>query len=116
MKKKEIKLYKWAVDSNARLEDVLHGSRAGLLKNKLDAGEKLSDTEWVWLTERINTPAFVSKGCVSVLGWCFDFRAWVKVYVVKRYGQWEEWYAPNKTILRKSMTGGSQVKHILEVK
>ena len=113
--KKEIRLYKWASDSNARLEDVLQ-STAGLFKSKLDAGEKLTEENWLWLTERVNTPAFVAKGCVSVLGWCYDFRPWLKLYVYRENGSWYEAYAPNKTILRKSITGGFSLKYILEVK
>ena len=114
-RKKEIKLYKWAVGSNARLEDVMQ-STAGSFKVKLDAGEKLTEDNWLWLTHNVNFSCFVPKGCVSVLGWCFDFRPYLRLYVYKQYGHWVEAYAPNKTILRKSVTGGSQIKHILEVK
>ena len=113
--KKEIKVYKWAVDSNARLVDVMQ-STAGALKIKLDAGEKLTEDNWLWLIDRVNFPCFVEKGCVSVLGWCFDFRPVLKLYVYKQYGHWEEMYAPNKTLLRKNTFGGSQIKYILEVK
>ena len=115
MKKKEIKLYKWVVDSNARLVDVMQ-STAGRLKSKIENGEQLTPDDWVWLVHNANFSICCGKGCVSVLGWCFDFRSALKLYVYKQHGCWQEMYAPNKTILRKSVVGGSQLRHILEVK
>ncbi len=115
MKKKEIKLYKWAVDSNARLEDVLQ-STAGRLKSKIENDERLTPDDWAWLIHNANFSICCGKGSVSVLGWCFDFRPVLKLYVYKQHGHWEEMYAPNKTLLRKNIFGGSQVKYILEVK
>ena len=115
MKKKEIKLYKWNIHSNACLEDVM-SSTAGEIALKLERGEVLTRDNWLWLTSRVNTSAFAPRGCVSVLGWCFDFRSVLRLYVYKQHGVWEEMYAPNKSILRKSVVGGSQLRHILEVK
>ena len=46
-------------------------------------------------------------------GWQFDFSAYLKLYLVKQYGSWQEYFAPNKTLLRRSLYG--RVDKIVEV-
>lgn len=47
-------------------------------------------------------------------GFQFDLRPFLKVYVVKQYGSWHEYLAPNKTILRKFIS--CRIDKIVEVK
>ena len=54
-----------------------------------------------------------SAGCYKIAGWCFDFTPYLKRFVVKQYGSWHEYYAPNKTLLRKSLYG--TIQKIVEI-
>lgn len=65
------------------------------------------------------------KGCISgqenlkkygvyrILGWEFNFRPYLKRFIVKQYDQWSECYAPNKTALRKCTNG--KIQEIYEI-
>ena len=53
-------------------------------------------------------------GHYKSMGFCYDFRGDLKHYVVKQYGEWCEYYAPNKTLLRKVLCG--KVQKILDYK
>ena len=46
-----------------------------------------------------------SSGVYRYMGWAFNFRPYLKRFVVKQYGSWQEYYAPNKTALRNSLFG-----------
>ena len=46
-------------------------------------------------------------------GWQFDFSAYLKLYLVKQHGNWQEYFAPGKTLLRRSLYG--RVDKIVEV-
>ena len=46
-------------------------------------------------------------------GWSYDFTPFLKKYLYKQYGSWTECYAPNKTLLRKSVYG--RVDQIVEL-
>ena len=66
------------------------------------------------------------KGCIfgrenlmcssyyKIMGWCFDFSPYLKRYVVKQYDQWHEYFAPNKTMLRRVLLG--RIQEIQEIK
>jgi hypothetical protein len=45
------------------------------------------------------------QGAYLLAGWRFDFRLFLKRFLVKQHGNWSEYYAPNKTTLRKSLYG-----------
>jgi hypothetical protein len=45
------------------------------------------------------------NGVFRLMGWAYDFRPYLKRYVVKQYDQWQEYYAPNKTSLRAILYG-----------
>lgn len=47
------------------------------------------------------------------MGYCYDFRKELKKYVVKQYGNWYEYFAPNKTLLRKALCG--RIEKIVEI-
>lgn len=60
------------------------------------------------------TSELLRTGCFKLMGWLYDFRNHLKRYVVKQYGQWTEYYAPNKTLLRKAIYG--RIDEIVELK
>lgn len=45
------------------------------------------------------------SGIYRLRGWAYNFRPYLKKYVVKQYDQWHEYYAPNKTSLRTILYG-----------
>jgi hypothetical protein len=55
-----------------------------------------------------------TTGMYKLLGWVYDFRPVMKKYVVKQHGNWREYFAPNRTLIRKYAYG--RVDKILEVK
>lgn len=110
-----IRTYKFNTKSNVELSD-LHSSKLWEIKTKLESGVKLSLDEKVWLNDKCNTSCFVPRGCAALLGWAFDFTDYLTRYVFNQYGDWCERWAVDKTSLRKGIYGGSQIRHILEVK
>jgi hypothetical protein len=55
----------------------------------------------------------LNYGVYKLLGWQFSFDC-MKRFVVKQHGNIQEYYAPNKTMLRKVLYG--RIYYILEVK
>lgn len=53
------------------------------------------------------------SGVYRFMGWEFDFRPYMKNFIVKQYGNWQECWAPNKTSLRRSMYG--RIEKIVEI-
>lgn len=53
-------------------------------------------------------------GRFKLSGWSYDFRKHLKRYLVKQYGQWTEFYAPNRTLLRKAVYG--RIDELVELK
>lgn len=51
------------------------------------------------------TSELLRTGRFKLMGWSYDFRGYLKRYLVKQYGQWTEYYAPNRTLLRKAVYG-----------
>lgn len=45
------------------------------------------------------------SGVYLLGGWQFNFRPYMKKYLVKQYGDWKELWAPNKTLIRKALYG-----------
>lgn len=45
------------------------------------------------------------SGIYKLSGWAYDFRPFMKKFLVKQYGSWQEYWAPNKTALRNSIYG-----------
>ena len=67
-----------------------------------------------FLKERYSSPFFFGvdnlhkSGQYKIAGWAFDFRPFLKRYLVKQYDSWQEYFAPNKTTLRTSISGTIQ--------
>jgi hypothetical protein len=53
------------------------------------------------------------KGYYLYMGWCYNFLPYLKTYLVKQYGNWQEYKAPNKTLLRRSLYG--KVEKVIEI-
>lgn len=60
-----------------------------------------------------NNDNLIRYGCYKLMGYKYDFRPFLKLYLYKQYGQWNEAFAPNKTTLR-SVIGGTitQIKEL----
>ena len=53
-------------------------------------------------------------GYIKNMGYLYDLKKYLKKYIVKQYDTWHEYYAPNKTLLRKSIYG--TIDKIVEIK
>lgn len=80
--------------SDAPQPDILHGRTAiEFLKEKYQRG-------CIFGLDNLH-----HRGVYRLSGWEFNFRPFLKRFVVKQYGSWHECYAPNKTALRNSTYG-----------
>jgi hypothetical protein len=76
-------------------------------------------------TERDFLRAKYTRGCIfglddlqrsgvyRFMGWKYNFRQFLKAFVVKQHGSWQEYFAPNKTALRTSIYG--KIQKIVEL-
>lgn len=78
-------------------------------KVKLLNGEKLTRTEKDMLVSSV----FYSFGIIKIGGWAFDFRPYLKTYLVKQYDRWGEYKAFDKTSLRTILYG--KIQRIIEI-
>lgn len=112
----QVHVWKWNSESkDCDIASLRETSRAGKVARKLESGECLPLEDWLWLLDAVNTPLSVPRGCLPLLGYSFDFRPYLRRYVYYQYGRWSEYYAPNRTLLRKSLYGGSAIRNIVEV-
>ena len=92
--------------------ETLCACEAYLLRVKLNRGEAMSREEKDWLCEAVNSNTYF-RTAVPVMGYRFDFFDVLKKYLVKQYGQWAEYYAPDRTSLCKHLHG--RTKQIVEI-
>jgi len=52
-------------------------------------------------------------GCYKFQGWNYDFRQYLKLFLVKQHGNWIELYARNKTALKNTLYG--RIEKIVEL-
>lgn len=52
-------------------------------------------------------------GTYKQMGWKYDFKPYLKRFLVSQYGSWQQYYCINKTALRKLLHG--HVDEIIEV-
>jgi hypothetical protein len=90
----------------------LKTSKAYQLREKLNKGGKLHRAEKNWLAEAVNRNAYFKKA-VPLMGYRFGFEDVLKTYVVKQYGSWHEYNAPDKTSLRSIIYG--RIDQIAEI-
>ena len=103
----ETKFVQWEVQPL----ETLCACEAYLLRVKLNRGEAMSREEKDWLCEAVNSNTYF-RTAVPVMGYRFDFFDVLKKYLVKQYGQWAEYYAPDRTSLCKHLCG--RIKQIVE--
>ena len=112
------KFVQWDVEP---LETLSH-SKVYLLRVKLNRGERMSREDellraWLekknWLCEAVNSNTFF-RTAVPLQGYRFDFFDVLKKYLVNQYGQWTEYYAPDRTSLRAYLYG--RINQIVELK
>ena len=102
------KFAKWDVP---RL-DTLKSSKVYQLREKVNAGEKLSRDEKNWIVENVNRNSYF-KNAIPLGGYRFDFSEILKTYIVKQYGSYQEYRAIDKTSLRAIIYG--RIDKIIEV-
>ena len=102
------KFVKWEVQPL----ETLCACEAYLLRVKLNRGEAMSCEEKDWLCEAVNSNTYF-RTAVPVMGYRFDFFDVLKKHLVRQYGQWAEYYAPDRTSLRKLLYG--RIKQIVEI-
>ena len=103
------KFVKWDVPEL----NTLKNSKTYLLREKLNIGEKLTREEKNWVTEKVNHNAYF-KSAIPLQGYRFDFSDVLKTYVVKQYGQYQEYKAIDRTSLRAMIYG--RIDKIIEDK
>lgn len=87
-------------------------SIAYVTMSKLHKGEKLTRYEKDYIT----TSSVFHMGSIRLMGWRFDFRKYMKRYLVKIYGQWNEMYAFDKTSVRYALGAGVTEIHEIPAK
>ena len=102
------KFVKWEVQPL----ETLCACEAYLLRVKLNRGEAMSREEKDWLCEAVNSNTYF-RTAVPLRGWRFDFFDVLKKYLVNQYGQWSEYYAPDRTSLRAYLYG--RINQIVEI-
>ncbi len=90
----------------------LNGSRVYQLREKLNNGHKMDRAEKNWLAENVRNNSYF-RTAVPLMGYRFDFSDVLRKYLVNQYGQWSEYYAPDKTSLRNTLCG--TVNQIVEI-
>ena len=64
-----------------------------------------------FLFKKYNNPCqlgiehLLRNGSYKLMGWKYVFLRELNRYLVKQHGTWSEYYAPNKTLLRKQIYG-----------
>ena len=104
-----VKFVSWEVPTLETLEN----SKAYALRVKLNKGEKMDRAEKDWLAENVKNNSYF-RTAVPLRGYRFDFSDVLHKYLVNQYGQWSEYYAPDKTSLRNALYG--TINKIVEIK
>ena len=101
--------------------ESLCSSKVYLLRVKLNRGECMSREDELlrvllekknWLCEAVNSNTYFCTA-VPLQGYRFDFFDVLKKYLVNQYGQWTEYYAPDRTSLRAYLYG--RINQIVEI-
>jgi len=92
--------------------ESLCNSKVYILRAKLNRDERMSREEKNWLCEAVNSNTYF-RTAVPLMGYRFDFFDVLKKYLVNQYGQWTEYYAPDRTSLRTYLYG--HINQIVEI-
>ncbi|MEF9922945.1 MAG: molybdenum ABC transporter ATP-binding protein [Muribaculaceae bacterium] len=93
--------------------DALKGSKVYNLRQRINDGDKISRDEKNWIAEKLRESSFQGTS-ILLMGYVFEFSDIVKRYLVNQYGTWDEYYAPDKTSVRKLIYG--RIFEIAEIK
>lgn len=93
--------------------ETLQFSKAYQLREKLNKGEQMNRIEKNWLAEAVNRNAYFKKA-VPVSGYRFGFEDVLKTFLIKQYGNWYEYNAPDITSLRRIVYG--RIDQITEIR
>ena len=104
-----IKFVSWDVNPL----DTLKNSPEYMLREKLNGNGKMDRAEKNWLAENVQNNTYF-RTAIPLMGYRFDFRDVLHKYLVNQYGQWNEYYAPDKTSLRNTLYG--RINQIVEIK
>jgi len=96
----EVKAFKFT-DTEAEKPDVNHDTVFEFLNSRYTEGS-------IFGIENLK-----QSGGFKLMGWYFDFKPYLKLYVINQYDNWYQAYAPNKTMLRKTIHG--RIDKIVEV-
>lgn len=102
------KFVTWETNPLERLAE----SKVYQLRVKLNKGGLMTRDEKNWLAEAVNSNSYF-RTAVPLMGYRFDFFDILKKYLVNQYGQWAEYYAPDRTSLKNYLIG--QVSQIVEI-
>ena len=91
--------------------ETLKGSKAYILREKLNNGGQMNREEKDWLTENVNSNTYF-KSAVPLQGWRFDFSDVLRTFLVCQYGRWTEYKATDKPGLRRYLYG--RIDNIVE--
>ena len=92
------------VRHNVQGLESLRLSKVYQLRERLNKGNKLNRSEKNWLAAAVNRNTYF-KRAVPLMGYRFGFEDVLKTFVVKQYGRWYEYNAPDKTSLRSIVYG-----------
>ena len=101
--------------------ESLCNSKVYLLRVKLNRGERMSREDellraWLekknWLCDAVNSNTYF-RTAIPLQGYRFNFFDVLKKYLVNQYGQWTEYYAPDRTSLRAYLYG--RINQIVEI-
>ena len=87
-------------------------SKVYRLREKVNNGENLNREEKNWIAEKVNQNAYFKKA-IPLMGYRFGFEDILKTFILKQYGNWREYNAPDKTSLRAMLYG--RIDQIVEV-
>lgn len=92
--------YKFSPTATSEQPDILQG-----------------ETEIDWIKAKFHGSSMDNnlqrQGIYKIAGWSFDFKPFLKRFIVRQYDQWSVYYAPNKTICRKCIYG--KIDEIYEI-
>lgn len=71
-----------------------------IIKQKLLDNKKITREEKDSLVERMKGQTYI-----KCMGWLFSYRVYMTQYIVKQHGQWYEYWAFDKTSLKKILIG-----------
>lgn len=103
-----IKFTRWDVSPL----ETLKQSKVYELRERLNAGERISREEKNWITAQVNNNPYF-KSAIPLRGYRFDFSDVLKTYLVKQYGRYIEYRAIDKTSLRAMLYG--RVERIIQI-